>query len=148
MLTCTNLPCLCMPTRHTLTFLSDTSPLQSYGLIHVHISYVYLGISTASYTSTCTQTSSRHPRMIIDSCQLISRLLTKSSSNLWLMPNRLVHSHVYSSHLDLAAHDLQLMPDHLKTLSHLSLVSYLFLSTHDDSSQGAHTCFTLTLDSS
>ena len=60
---------------------------------------------------------------------------TKSSLDLRLMPNRLVHSCVYSSHLDLAAHDLQLMPDRLKTLSHSSLVSYLFLLTHDDSSQ-------------
>ena len=62
---------------------------------------------------------------------------TKSSLDLWLMLNRLVHSHVYSSHLDLAVHDLQLMPDCLKTLFHSSLISYLFLSTHDDSSQDA-----------
>ena len=61
----------------------------------------------------------------------------KSSLDLQLMPNRLIHSHVYSSHLDLTAHDLQLMPDRLKTLSHSSLISYLFLSTHDDSSQNA-----------
>ena len=59
----------------------------------------------------------------------------KSSLDLRLMPNRLIHSHMYSSHLDLAAHDLQLMPDCLKTLSHSSPISYLFLSTHDDSSQ-------------
>ena len=52
---------------------------------------------------------------------------TKSSSGLWLMLNRLVHSRVYSSHLDLAAHNLQLMLDCLKTLSHSSLVSYLFI---------------------
>ena len=62
---------------------------------------------------------------------------TKSSLNLWLMPNRIIHSCMYSSHLDLAVHDLQLMPDCLKTLSHLSLISYLFLLTHDDSSQDA-----------
>ena len=62
---------------------------------------------------------------------------TKSSLNLQLMPNRLVHSCVYSFHLDLTAHDLQLMLDRLKTLSHSSLVSYLFLLTHDDSSQDA-----------
>ena len=62
---------------------------------------------------------------------------TKSSLDLQLMPNRLIHSCMYSSHLDLVVHDLQLMPDCLKTLSHLSLVSYLFFLTHDDSSQDA-----------
>ena len=62
---------------HALAFLSDTSPLQSYGLIHAHVSYAYLGISTALYTSTCTQTSSQHqyftlpPRIRADSARTL-----------------------------------------------------------------------------
>ena len=103
------------------------------------------------HTHTCLLRIPRHLHSFVHFC-VYSDLIPTSSHDRWLMPthlntaiksslnlrlmlNRLVHSHVYTSHLDLAAHDLQLMPDRLKTLSHSSLISYLFLSTHDDSSQ-------------
>ena len=145
MLAHADLPCPCMPTRHALAFLSDTSSLQSYGLIHAHVSHTYLGIHLLcipwhlhSFVHFCVY-SDLIPTSSQDCWLMPTHLNTpiKSSLNLRLMPNRLIHSHVYSSHLDLTAHDLQLMPDRLKTLSHSSLVSYLFLSTHDDSSQDA-----------
>ena len=105
---------------HTCTHLLHI-PRHLHSFVHFHV-YSDL-IPTSSHDHWLMPTHLNTP--------------TKSSLNLWLMPNRLIHSHVYSSHLDLAVHDLQLMPDCLKTLSHSSLVSYLFLLTHDNSSQDA-----------
>ena len=129
MLACTNPPHSRIPIWH-ITFMiiqPHTCAHLLRVLRHLH-SFVHFCmysdlILTSSYDCWLMPTHLKTP--------------TKSSLNLQLMLNRLVHFHVYSSHLDLAAHVLQLMPDRLKTLSHSSLISYLFLSTHDDSSQDA-----------
>ena len=122
--------CLHMPTCHAHA-CRPTMLLHSYLTHHLYDHMASYMLTSLTHTLASPQLRTL-PCVLRPHPDILAWSLTHadSSLDLWLMPNRLVHSHVYSSHLDLAAHDLQLMPDCLKTLSNSSLISYLFLSTH------------------
>ena len=141
MLTCTDPPCLCMPIYHGLTFLSDTSSLWSYSLIHMRTSLMHTLASPQLHTPPHVLTSHSnnhtwllaHVNLSQDSHQFISQLIIRIAThntlslNLWLNAELFIHSYVYSSLPDLAVHDPRLMLTHLKIHSHLSFVSYRFI---------------------